>query len=359
MPGNTFGKLFRFTSFGESHGPALGGVIDGCPAALELDFGFIQSELLRRNLDYPGSTSRKEPDEVEWLSGLSGAITLGTPLAFLIRNSKQQSDDYETLASVYRPSHADFTYEAKYGIRDHRGGGRASGRETVARVVAGSIAKLFLKSFGIFVEGAVTRIGPVCLSDSFKDIDFEKTRTNHLRLANPSKEEEILQLLQQTESEGDTLGGTVACRIRGVPSGLGEPVFDKLQAHLAKAVMSIGTAKSFEYGLGQAAAGMRGSVYNDIMKIEEGKVSFVTNHDGGIQGGISNGEDICFQVGFKPVPSVRKPQQMVSADGSTREIILAGRHDNCHVPRLVVIVEAMAALVIADHILLKRSSRML
>lgn len=355
MPGNTIGKLFRFTSFGESHGPATGGVIDGCPAGIELDLDFIRNELVRRNPDYPGSTARKEPEEVEWLSGSYNEITLGTPLAFLVRNQMQHPGDYDEWKDLYRPSHADFTYQAKYGIRDPRGGGRASGRETAARVVAGAVAKTFLKNINIHISSAVTQIGQIRLIESIEDIDYDTVGDHPLRLADPSMEEEILNLLRQVETQGDTLGGKVACRIEGVPPGLGEPVFDKLQADLAKAMLSLGTAKGFEYGLGFRAASMRGSVYNDQMKLEGNAIAFVTNHDGGIQGGISNGQEIYFQVGFKPVPSIHKPQHMVGNNGQSREITLAGRHDTCHVPRLGVVVEAMAALVLADHVLLQRS----
>lgn len=357
MPGNTFGQLFRLTSFGESHGPAVGGVIDGCPAGLELDFNFIGDELARRNLEYPGSTPRKEQDESEWLSGLSGNVTLGTPLAFLIRNKGQRSGDYDELSGLYRPSHADYSYEVKYGIRDHRGGGRASGRETAVRVVAGAVAKTFLKTFNMHVESAVVQIGPIRLAECIEEIDYNKVHNNYMRLADPLGEKEVLQLLHETQSAGDTLGGAIACRIKGVPPGLGDPVFGKLQTDLAKAMMCLGTAKAFEYGLGFRAAGMSGSAYNDQMKTECGRISFLTNHDGGIQGGISNGEEIYFQVGFKPVPSIHKPQQMVGIEGQSELITIGGRHDTCHVPRLVVVVEAMAALVMADHVLLHRSSK--
>ena len=357
MPGNSIGSVFRFTSFGESHGPAAGGVIDGCPAGLDLDFDFIQGELERRRLQYPGSTARKEPDILEWLSGLLDLTTLGTPLAFLVRNESQKPGDYDQFSEFYRPSHADYAYDNKYGIRDARGGGRASGRETVARVVAGSVAKLFLNRYGITIEGRVARVGPLQLTGSYQQINFGDTRGNEMRLADPAKNAEVVDLLEKTLAAGNTLGGSVACRISGVPPGLGEPVFDKLSADLAKSVMSIGSAKGFEYGMGFQAAGYPGSLYNDQMKHSRDGISFLSNHDGGIQGGISTGQDIFFNVAFKPVPSIRLPQEMISKDGRSGEIVISGRHDTCHVPRLVVVVEAMAALAVADHMLRNLSAR--
>jgi chorismate synthase len=355
MPGNTFGYLFRLTSFGESHGPALGGIIDGCPAGLELDFDFIHSETARRWPDYPGASSRREPDRVEWLSGLKEEVTTGAPLAFLVRNQSANSSDYESFSDFFRPSHADFTTQQKYGVRDARGGGRSSGRETVCRVVAGAVAKMLLRKYCITIECVVTGIGPLQIARYPGEIEFGPREP--LSLADPEMTDQVLELLAGTMAKGDTLGGTVACRIKGVPRGLGEPVFDKLHADLAKAMLSIGTARAFESGLGFQASRMAGSAYNDGMQSGDGGIGFLTNHDGGVQGGISNGEEIYFRVGFKPVPSIHLPQRMVNSSGESREITISGRHDACHVPRAVVVVEAMAALVVADHLLRNRTAR--
>lgn len=357
MPGNSIGYLFRVTSFGESHGNAFGGMIDGCPAGLEIDFDFINEELKRRNPDYPGSTPRKEQDKVEWLSGILGNKTLGTPIAFSVRNEQQQPQDYDPLVDVYRPSHADFAYESKYGIRDYRGGGRASGRETLVRVVAGALAKHLLKRYGITIEALITQIGPLQLADDPGNINPTEHVRSYLPLVDPWREPEVEEVILKARESGDTLGGAILCRVLHVPAGLGEPVFDKLQADLARAMFSIGTAKAFEYGLGFRAAGMKGSDYNDKMSVDRGKVTFLTNHDGGIQGGISNGEEIYFRVGFKPVPSIHQPQQMVSSSLETSEVTISGRHDTCHIPRVVVVVEAMTAIVLADHLLRNRASK--
>lgn len=325
MPGDTFGKVFRLTTFGGSHDRAVGGAIEGCPAGLAIDFNFIRGELQRRKPDYPGSTQRKEADVVEFLSGIDHGFTNGNLIEFIIPNTDIKSSDYQDVLEIFRPSHADYSYFLKYG-KTEAGGGRASGRETVARVAGGAIAKIFLKNKGIDIAGSIESIG-----------------------GHPYEAEKSAGLIMEAQQSGDTLGGTITCRIKGVPAGLGEPVFDKLQADLAKAMLSIGSAKAFEYGLGFAASEMRGSSYNDQMTAKDGKVTFLTNHDGGIQGGISNGEEICFRVGFKPVPSVQIPQQTVNDRLEPVEITIGGRHDVCHVPRLVVVVEAMAALVLADH----------
>jgi chorismate synthase len=358
MPGNSFGQLYRVTSFGESHGKAVGGIIDGCPAGLSIDFNFIDSELKRRNPVFTGTTPRKEPDRVEWFSGLLGSMAMGTPIAFLVQNELQQPEAYDPLVDVYRPSHADFSYERKYGIRDFRGGGRASGRETVVRVVAGAIAKLILKQFGVRIDGFISQIGSLQLMQYPMDSPLNRNTDSDLPLTDPSREAEVIDLISKAAETGDTMGGAVICRVADVPAGIGEPVFDKLQADLAKAMLSIGTAKAFEYGLGFQAAGMKGSEHNDKMSVDRGKVAFITNHDGGIQGGISNGEEIYFRVGFKPVPSIHQPQQMVGSNMETSEVTIHGRHDTCHIPRLVVIVEAMAALVVADHLLRNRAARL-
>jgi chorismate synthase len=333
MSGNTIGNVFKLTTFGESHSPAIGGVIDGCPAGLYLDYNFIANELNRRKPDYQGSTPRKESDEVEFLSGLENGITDGTAINFSIKNTDYKTSDYQYVSGVFRPSHADYTYFMKYG-QTAEGGGRASGRETATRVVGGAVAKLFLKKSSIEISGEVESIGGF-----------------------PYDPAKSAELIREAQKAGDTLGGTIICRITGVPAGLGEPVFDKLQADMAKAMLSIGSAKAFEYGLGFQAAKMKGSTYNDQMTVRDGKIVFLSNHDGGIQGGISNGQDIYFRVGFKPVPSVSIPQSTVNQDGEPVEIRISGRHDTCHVPRLVVVVETMAALVLADHLLRNSDSQ--
>jgi len=361
MPGNTFGNIFRLTTYGESHGHSIGGVIDGCPAGLIIDTAFISDELHRRSPVYPGSTPRNEPDQIEFLSGIMDGITLGTPIAFRVSNLKGQDADYKILADVYRPSHADFTYDRKYGIRDHRGGGRSSGRETLARVVGGAIAKMLLATIQVEVKAAVTRIGNATMQEYPESIISAmkmKPELSVLQCPDPDVEKKMVEQIEAAALSGDTVGGEVFCVISGVPPGWGEPVFDKLQAQLAAAMMSIGTAKGFEYGMGFGAARLRGSHHNDQMKLRDGQPAFLTNHDGGIQGGISNGQDICFKVGFKPVPSVRNIQKTVDRQGSEMEINLTGRHDACHVPRLAVVVEAMAALVLADQWLRNQSSRL-
>ena len=351
MPGNTFGYLFRLTTFGESHGVAIGGVIDGCPAGISIDFEFIQQELDRRKPVYPGSTARKEPDLVEFLSGILNGKTLGTPIGFLVKNLAGQSSDYDDLSLLYRPSHADYTYEKKYGVPVCSGGGRASGRETVARVVAGAIAKLILKSSNIDIRAFISQVGSIVADLNLNNAFLSGGLRSPLGFLNEQMEQRALSQIAEAEKSGDTLGGIITCVIKGTPPGLGEPVFDKLQADLAKAMLSIGSAKAFEYGLGFSAASWKGSDYNDQMTMQEGKVTFLTNHDGGIQGGISNGEDIMFHIGFKPVPSVKMLQTTVNKKGEAAEITISGRHDTCHIPRLVVIVESMAALVLADHLL--------
>jgi chorismate synthase len=353
MAGNTFGTLFRLTTFGESHGSALGGVLDGCPSALEIDLDFIQNELDRRR---PGqsavTTPRSEPDKVEFLSGIFDGKTTGAPIAFLIRNTNQQSADYEHLKDIFRPSHADYTYEQKYGFRDYRGGGRASARETLARVVGGAIAKLLLKRSGISIKAYVSQIGTIMLQQNPFDIDLSLAEQNTVRCPDPPtaiRMEEYLKELQQT---GDTAGGIISCLILNVPAGLGEPIFDKLQADLAKAMLSINAAKGFETGEGFSSAAMTGSMHNDIfIKNSTGQIGTRTNHSGGIQGGISNGQPIWFRVAFKPVSTLMMDQPSVNRDGEPAMIKGKGRHDVCVVPRAVPVVEAMSALVLADHLL--------
>ena len=316
---NTIGHIFRLTTFGESHGSAIGGVIDGCPSQLRLDFDFIDEELRRRKSAQTSTASqRKESDRVEWLSGLLDGVTLGTPIAFIVRNEDGRPEDYEALKDVYRPSHADYTYEQKYGIRDWRGGGRASARTTLPVVVAGAIAKQILREQGIKVAADVVSMGDV----------------------------------QQAQMDGDTVGGIVECRITGVPAGLGEPMFGKFSAELAHAMFSLPAVKGFEIGDGFALAHMKGSETNDVFVRQEGRITTATNHSGGIQGGITNGNDVVFRVAFKPIPSLAQPQQTVNRAGESCEIAIQGRHDVCALPRAVVLVEALAAMVTADEMML-------
>ena len=319
---NTIGHLFRLTTFGESHGIAVGGVIDGCPSQLKLDFGFIDSELHRRKTAQSfDSSQRKESDQIEWLSGLLDGVTLGTPIAFMVCNEDGKSEDYEALKDVYRPSHADFTYEQKYGVRDWRGGGRASARATLPIVVAGAIAKQILKEKNIKISAEVVSMGDA----------------------------------EQARKEGDTVGGIVECRIVGVPVGLGEPMFGKFSAELAHAMFSIPAVKGFEVGDGFALAQMKGSEANDTFINKDGRITTLTNHSGGIQGGISNGNDILFRVAFKPIPSIAQPQQTVNRAGESCEIAIGGRHDVCALPRAVVLVEAFAAMVTVDMGMLQKA----
>jgi len=321
---NTLGHLFKLTTFGESHGTAIGGVIDGCPSQMKLDFDFIEQELLRRKTAQSSiSSQRKEPDRVEWLSGLLDGVTLGTPIAFMVRNEDCKPEDYEALKDVYRPSHADYTYEQKYGIRDWRGGGRASARTTLPIVVAGAIAKQILKDKGIQVSAEVTSMGNA----------------------------------EQARREGDTVGGIVECRILGVSAGLGEPMFGKFSAELAHALFSLPAVKGFEIGDGFALAKMKGSEANDTFINKEGKITTLTNHSGGIQGGITNGNDVVFRVGFKPISSISTAQQTMNRAGEPCEIAIEGRHDVCALPRAVVLVEALAAMVTVDALILGIYSR--
>lgn len=352
MAGNTFGTLFKLTTFGESHGEALGGIIDGCPAGLELDVAFVQHELDRRR---PGQshivTQRNEGDRVEFLSGLFEGKTTGTPIGFLVRNENQRSKDYEHNVDVYRPSHADYTYDTKYGIRDWRGGGRASARETVSRVVAGAIAKLFLKKYQITIAAYTSQVGEIKLMKDYRTLDLSKTDTNIVRCPDALLAEAMINRIEQIRKEGDTIGGVVSCVTKGVPAGIGDPVFDKLHADLGKAMLSINAVKGFEFGSGFEGVSMKGSAHNDIFEIENNRVRTKTNNSGGIQGGISNGEDIFFRVAFKPVATIMKKQSTINSKKETVEMQGKGRHDPCVLPRAVPIVEAMTALVITDHIL--------
>ena len=353
MAGNTFGKLFKLTTFGESHGVAIGGVIDGCPAGVNIDTAVVQNDLNRRR---PGQsaivTQRKEPDTVEFLSGIFEGKSTGTPIGFVIKNANQKSKDYSHIKDTYRPSHADYTYDEKYGVRDYRGGGRSSARETACRVVAGSIAKQVLEdiSFNAFVSS----VGKIELQKSYSELDFSEIEKNPVRCPDPEKANEMEAYIKEIRADGDTVGGTVECVIKNVPKGLGEPVFDKLHAELGKAMLSINAVKGFEYGSGFEGTRMRGSEHNDHFN-KDGSTQ--TNLSGGIQGGISNGMDIYFKVAFKPVATLMQKQQTINSKGEEVEMQGKGRHDPCVVPRAVPIVEAMAALVIADFYLQNKSSK--
>ena len=356
---NSIGTLFRLTSFGESHGPAIGGIIDGMPAGIEVDTDFIQKELARRK---PGqsnlTTARKEEDEVELLSGIFEGKTTGTPIGFLVRNTNQHSQDYENMRNVFRPSHADFTYEQKYGIRDHRGGGRSSARETISRVVAGAFAKLALRQLGISIQAYTQQVGDIVLPGSYLDYNLDVAEQNAVRCPDADVADEMAQLIMNVKAEGDTIGGVIACVVKGCPVGLGEPVYDKLQARLGAAMLSINAVKGFEYGLGFAGASGRGSEQNDIFEPDgKGGVTTRTNNSGGIQGGISNGQDIWFRVAFKPVATLLKEQETVDRQGNATKLTARGRHDACVLPRAVPVVEAMAAITILDAYLLSKSTR--
>ncbi|MCB0398064.1 MAG: chorismate synthase [Winogradskyella sp.] len=350
MAGNSFGKLFKLTTFGESHGVAIGGIIDGCPSGLKLDFDAIQNELNRRK---PGQskivTQRKEPDTVEFLSGIFEGVTTGTPIGFVIKNTNQKSKDYSHIKDVYRPSHADYTYDKKYGVRDYRGGGRSSARETASRVVAGAIAKQLMSS--IKINAFTSSVGDIFLEKPYQDLDFNKIESNIIRCPDEASAEKMIAKVNEVKKQGDTIGGTITCVIQNVPVGLGEPVFDKLHAELGKAMLSINAVKGFEYGSGFCGAKMMGSEHNDKFN-EDGSTK--TNLSGGVQGGISNGMDIYFRVAFKPVATTLQKQDTINSKGETIEMQGKGRHDPCVVPRAVPIVEAMAALVLADYILLRR-----
>ena len=351
---NTFGQLFRLTTFGESHGPGIGGVIDGMPAGIEVDLDLLQSELNRRR---PGqsalTTSRKEADRVELLSGVFEGRTTGCPIGFLVRNENQHSSDYDNLRHVFRPSHADFTYQTKYGVRDHRGGGRTSARETIARVVGGAFAKMLLQQHGISVRAYTSQVGPIALEGTYADYDLSLVESNPVRCPDPVTAEKMAQLIAEVKAEGDTIGGVISAVITGCPVGLGEPVFGKLHAQLGAAMLGINAVKGFEYGEGFAGVTARGSEQNDVFLPQEGGgIAVKTNHSGGIQGGLSNGQPIYFRVAFKPVATLLREQQTVDDRGNAVTIKARGRHDPCVLPRAVPIVEAMAAMVIADNFLL-------
>ncbi len=353
MAGNSFGTLFKLTTFGESHGTAIGGVIDGCPAGLKIDFKSLTKEMVRR---MPGqskiTTQRKEPDDVKFLSGIFEGKTTGTPLAFIIENTNQKSKDYSHIRDLYRPSHADFTFEKKFGHRDYRGGGRASARETACRVVAGAIAKQLIKE--IKITAFVSSVGKIFIDKPYQELDFDQIETTIVRCPDLKIADKMIQNIEEVKKTGDTLGGTVMCVLQNVPIGLGEPVFDKLHAQLGKAMLSINAVKGFEYGSGFCATSMKGSKHNDLFNNDG---STKTNLSGGIQGGISNGMDIYFRVAFKPVATLIQKQETLDNRGNLVEMKGKGRHDPCVVPRAVPIVEAMAALVLADFILIHKTNK--
>ena len=359
MYNNTFGNIFRLTSFGESHGKAIGGVVDGFPAGIIVDEAFIQRELDRRR---PGqsalTTARKEADRVEILSGVYEGVSTGCPIGFVVWNANQHSTDYDNLKDVFRPSHADYTYTQKYGIRDHRGGGRSSARETISRVVAGALAKLALKQLGITVTAFTSQVGPLQTDNDYTHYDLSLAEENPVRCPDPELARQMSDLILRVKGEGDTVGGTVTCVIRGCPAGLGQPVFGKLHAALGSAMLSINAAKGFEYGQGFGGMEMKGSEQNDIFYNDGGHIALRTNRSGGIQGGISNGEDIYFRVAFKPVATVLTDQPTVDKDGRETIVKARGRHDPCVLPRAVPVVEAMAAMTILDFYLLDRAGRM-
>ena len=356
---NTFGKIFTLTSFGESHGPGIGGVIDGFPAGISIDLVFIQQELNRRR---PGqskiTTDRKEADQVEFLSGIFEGKSTGCPIAFLVRNTNQHSDDYENLRGLFRPSHADFTYTQKYGIRDHRGGGRSSARETISRCVGGALAKLALKQLGISIQAYTSQVGSIALENDYKRYDLNLIETNAVRCPDLQKAREMEEYIASVKAEGDTIGGIITCVVKGCPVGLGEPSFGKLHAALGHAMLTINAAKGFEYGEGFAGVTQRGSEQNDIFFNDEGCINTRTNHSGGIQGGISNGQDIYFRVAFKPVATLLKEQSTVNEKGEDTTVKARGRHDPCVLPRAVPIVEAMTAMTLLDYYLMNKCTRL-
>ena len=349
---NTFGHIFRLTTFGESHGEAIGGVIDGMPPGIDIDMAFIQRELNRRR---PGqskiTTSRQEPDQVELLSGVFEGKSTGCPIGFIVRNTNQHSQDYENMRNVFRPSHADYAYQQKYGIRDHRGGGRSSARITISRCVGGALAKLALKQKGISIQAYTSQVGDIALERDYHRYDLALTETNAVRCPDLEKAAQMEELITRVKAEGDTIGGVITCVIKGCPAGLGEPEFDKLHVTLGAAMLSINAVKGFEYGEGFAGVTARGSEQNDVFLPP---YDTATNHSGGIQGGISNGQDIYFRVAFKPVATLLKEQKTVDLEGNPTTLTAKGRHDPCVLPRAVPIVEAMAAMTILDHFLLSK-----
>ncbi|BCI63426.1 MULTISPECIES: chorismate synthase [Bacteroidales] len=353
---NTFGTIFRLTSFGESHGRGIGGVIDGMPAGIKIEYDFIQNELNRRR---PGQSSivtpRKENDKVEFLSGVYEGYSTGAPIGFVIYNENQHSSDYNNLKETFRPSHADYTYTQKYGIRDHRGGGRSSARETIARCVAGALAKLVLKELSIDIKAFTSQVGNISLSKDYRQYDLSRIEENIVRCPDEKKAAKMIALIDEVRAAGDTIGGVITCVIQNMPVGLGDPVFNKLHAELGGAMLGINAVKGFEYGMGFDGVQYRGSQMNDVFVQKDGRVSTLTNNSGGIQGGISNGEDIYFRVAFKPVATILRDIQTLDKSGAEVILKAKGRHDPCVLPRAVPIVEAMAAIVILDHYLLNKT----
>ena len=359
---NTFGHIFRLTTFGESHGEAIGGVIDGMPAGIDIDMEFIQHELNRRR---PGrskiTTSRNEPDKVELLSGVFEGKSTGCPIGFIVRNTNQHSQDYENMRSLFRPSHADFTYYYKYGTRDHRGGGRSSARITISRCVGGALSKLALKQLGISIQAYTSQVGSIALERDYHLYDLSKTETNAVRCPDSEKAAQMEELISQIKAEGDTIGGIITCVIKGCPAGLGSPEFGKLHADLGAAMLGINAVKGFEYGEGFEGVTARGSEQNDIFipaSEDSSHPSTKTNHSGGIQGGISNGQDIYFRVAFKPVATILTQQDTIDMEGNPTTLKAQGRHDPCVLPRAVPVVEAMAAMTILDHFLLNKTIKL-
>ena len=358
---NTFGQIFRLTTFGESHGEAIGGVVDGMPAGVEIDVDYIQQELNRRR---PGqssiTTSRKEPDQVELLSGVFEGRSTGCPIGFIVRNQNQHSSDYDNMRQLFRPSHADYTYYYKYGTRDHRGGGRSSARITISRCVAGALAKLALHQLGISIQAYTSQVGDVALERDYHLYDLSLTETNAVRCPVAEKAAQMIELIEKVKAEGDTIGGVITCVVKGCPPGLGEPEAHKLHADLGAAMLSINAVKGFEYGEGFAGVSQRGSEQNDVfLPSSAGGLHLVTktNHSGGIQGGISNGQDIYFRVAFKPVATLLQTQDTVDINGQATTLKARGRHDPCVLPRAVPVVEAMTAMTIFDHFLLSKTAK--
>ena len=353
---NTFGNIVRLTTFGESHGVAVGGVMDGFPAGIVIDEQFVKKELNRRR---PGqsniTTGRKEPDTVEFLSGIFEGKSTGSSIGFIVRNVNQHSEDYSNIKEVFRPSHADYTYTEKYGLRDYRGGGRSSARETISRVIGGALSKLALKKLGISIIAYTSQVGNIKLDNHYTKYNLDKIEENSVRCPDVEKANQMVKLIEEVKAEGDTIGGVITCVIKGCPVGLGEPVFGKLHAALGSAMLSINAAKGFAYGEGFDNMDLRGSQQNDIFYNNNGKIDIKTNNSGGIQGGISNGQDVYFRVAFKPVATVLKEQCTVTRDGKDTTLRVHGRHDPCVLPRAVPVVEAMAALTVLDYYLLNKT----
>ena len=356
---NTIGNIFRLTTFGESHGEAIGGVVDGMPAGIPIDMAFIQQELNRRR---PGqshiTTARQEADQVELLSGVFEGKTTGCPIGFIVRNTNQHSGDYDNMRELYRPSHADYTYSYKYGTRDHRGGGRSSARITISRCVAGALAKLVLKQIGVHITAFTSQIGDISLDRDYSKYDLTQVDSNIVRCPDADKAAQMIRLIEEVKAEGDTIGGVITCVIQGCPAGLGEPEFGKLHAMLGAAMLSINAVKGFEYGEGFEGVTARGSEQNDIFVNKEGRITTMTNHSGGIQGGISNGQDIYCRIAFKPVATLLREQKTVDIQGKETTLTAKGRHDPCVLPRAVPIVEAMAAMTILDAYLSDKARKM-